>query len=90
MVVEGDRPLMRKRIATRSPEQFGSSSGKGVGEIESVVEVHPVSHTEAAEAPSPPPMLTFGAGSDVEQVDSRYRLTVCRGACPPAPRAALH
>ncbi len=47
-------------------------SGKAV----LVVEVKPVSrsvsHVEAkaADAPSPPPVFAFGAGSNVEQVDS--------------------
>jgi len=85
---------MTKRNATRSPwevEEFASSSGKGVGEIEDVVEVdrvsHSVSHAEAADAPSPAlgDVSTFGALSDVEQVDSRYDLEldpISRGASP--------
>ena len=87
---------MMKRSGARSPEEFGSSSGKLIGEIESVVKVEPGSRSvsyveaEAAEAPSPPPMFTFATGSDVEQVDSRSRLIVFRGAYPPAPKAVLH
>ena len=71
-------------------DEFGSSSGKGVGEIEAVLEVDSVSNSvlpmvevdcvskfvlpaisEAAEAPS---------RSHVEQVESRSRLSICRGA----------
>ena len=61
-------------------EQGGtaSSSGKGMGQIEAVFEVDPVSRSVsraealAAEAPSSSlgDVSTFGARSDVEQVDS--------------------
>ena len=59
--------------------EFGSSSGNGVGEIESVVEVDQVSRSvshvdaEATGAPSRPPVFTFGVGSDVDQVYSGSR-----------------
>ena len=82
---------MKKRSATCGNvevQEFGSSSGKGVGEIESVVEVDPVSHSEAAEAPSPSHVAT----SDVEPVDSPSRSEVdpvCLEASPPTLRGAL-
>ena len=81
---------MKKRSDTRSPwevEEVSSSSGKGVGEREAVVEVNPVSgfvsheKAEAAEAASPSHVAT----SDVEPVDSPSRSEVdpvCRGASP--------
>ena len=99
---------MMTRSATHSPlelEEFGSSSSKGLVEIDAVfevdsvsnsvspmVEVDSVSHSvspaevEAAEAPSPSHVATSG----FEPVDSRSRLTICRGACTPALRGALH
>ena len=77
---------MMKRSATRSPEEFGSSSGKAVGEIEMTRVSDSGSHAEAAEAPSPSHVAT----SDFEPVDSPSRLTICRGACPPALSGALH
>ena len=85
---------MIKRIATRSPlevEEFGSCSSKGVGEIEVDRVSHSVSYAEAeaAEAPSPSHVAT----SDFEPVDPPSRSEVdplCRGACPPALRGALH
>ena len=52
-------------------EEFGSSSGKGVGQIESVVEVDPVSgfvspaEAEAAEAPSPPLWISIDSSTSV-------------------------
>ena len=81
---------MMIRSATHSPwelEEVGSSSGKGVGEIEAVVEVNPVSrsvaHAEAAAAPSPSHVTTSDfelvdspSRSYVDQVDSRSRLEV--------------
>ena len=54
--MEGDRPLMMKR---NEQGVTASSSGKGVGQIEAVFEVDPVSRSvshavaEATEAPSP-------------------------------------
>ena len=84
--VEDDEPLMRKRIATRSPLEFASSSGKGVGEIEAVVEVEPVSrsvsHAEAvaAEASS----LSHVATSDFEPFDSPSRSEVQVADASPA------
>ena len=90
--MEDDEPLMMKRSAMRSPwevEEFGSSSGKGVGEIESVAEVQRVSHAEATAAPAP----SHVASSDVEQVDKPSRSEVdpvCRGASPAELRATLH
>ena len=87
---------MLKRSPTSAPEWFSSTSGSVLINSEDVVEVEPVSrsvsHVEAkaAKASSPTPVFTFGAGSDVEEVDSRSRLTICRGACPPTLRAALH
>ena len=75
---------------TASREEFASSAGKGVGAIESVVEVESVSHAEAevAEAPSPSSVPT----SDFERVVSPSRLDlepVFRAASPPALRGAL-
>ena len=87
---------MMKRRATRSPwkvEEFASTSGSGIVEIDAVFEVEPGSRSvssaeaEATEAPSPPlvDVSTFITRSDVEQVDSRSRLEVepiSRGASP--------
>ena len=67
---------MMKRSGTRSLEEFGFSSSKGVGEIESVVDLNPVSHSVspagAAAAPSP----SHGATSDVETIDTPSRSEV--------------
>ncbi len=68
--LEDECPLMTQRSDTRSPlevEEVGSSSGKGVGEIEGDWVSSSVSpaEPEAAKAPS---------RSDVEQVNTRSRL----------------
>ncbi len=85
---------MMKRSGTRSLELFGSSSGKGLVEIESVVEVAPVSpsvshaEAEAAAGPSSSHLTT----SHVEEIDSPSRLeveSISRSASPPELRAAL-
>ena len=97
---------MRTRSITRSPlevEEVGSSSSKGLVEIEAVFEVNSISNSvlpmvevdcvsgsisqAEAEAAEAP------SRSDVEQVDSRSRLEVepiSRSTCPPALRGALH
>ena len=68
-----------KRNATRAPwevEEFDSTSGSGMVEIDVVVELDPVSVSvspaEAVEAPSPPSVFA----SDVEQVNSGSRSEV--------------
>ena len=79
---------------TASREEFASSSGKGLVEIESVVEVDTVSPSvshaepEAGEAPSPSSVPT----SDFERVVSPSRSEVdpiSRGASSSTLRAAL-
>ncbi len=85
---------MKKRSDTRSPlevDEFGSSSGKGVGEIEAVLEVDSVSNSvlpmvevdcvsssvSPAEAEAAEaPSPSHVVTSGVEQVESRSRLEV--------------
>ena len=85
---------MKKRSATRSPlevDEFCSSSGKGVGEIEAVLEVDSVSNSvlhivevdcvsssiSPAEAEAAEaPSPSHVVTSGVEQVKSRSRLEV--------------
>ncbi len=97
---------MKKRSDSRSPlevEEVGSSSNKGLVEIESVVEVDSVSNAVSlmievdsvsssisqleAQAAEAPSRLDF------EQFDSRSRLevkSISRGASLSELRAALH
>ena len=66
---------MMKRSATPAPwevEKFGSSSGKGVGEVNSVSRSVSPAEGEAAATPSPPPV----ASSDVELFGSPSRSDV--------------
>ena len=73
-------------------EEFGSSSGKGVGEIEVERVSHSVSHAEATAAPSPSHVANSEFGpvgspsrSEVEQVNSLSGLeveTLSRDASP--------
>ncbi len=94
------------RSATRSPlevEEFGSSSCRGLVEIEAVFEVDSVSNfvslmvevdsVSNSVSPAEAQAAEAPSRSDFDQVDSRSRLEVepiTRGAFPPELRAALH
>ena len=96
-----------KRSATRSPwevEEFASSSGNGVGEIEADSGSHSVSlkgevdsvsnfvshaKAEAADAPSPSHMATSNFGP-VDSPSGSEVDPVCRGASPASLSGTLH
>jgi len=82
---------MMKRSVARSPsevEEFGSSSGKGIGEIEADRGSQSVSHAQAADAPSPSHVATSNFGP-VDSPSGSEVDPVCRGASPASLSGAL-